>query len=70
MAERIPSTVNRLSTIRALRLDPWRVPSSEPAEFLLGSLHSILADFVSARPIVVVPTQRIAPEVPERRHAS
>ncbi len=70
MAERTSSTPNRLSAIRALRLDAWRAPSTGPAEVLLGSLYPILGDFAPTRPAAAVPAQRIAPEVAERRRAS
>jgi hypothetical protein len=70
MADRTPRTSNRLSAIRALRLDAWRAPSTEPTEWLLGSLYPVLGDFAPPRPIVLVPAQRIAPEVAERRRAS
>jgi len=61
MAERNPIQPNPLSAIRALRLDPWRVPSGEPTDRLLGSLNPILGDFAPVRPTALVPAQRTAP---------
>jgi hypothetical protein len=66
MSERKPTTPNQYSAIRALRLDAWRVPSTEPTDRLLGSLTPVLGEFAPARRVAVVPAQRTAPEVADR----
>jgi len=55
-----------VASVRRLRLDRWRpVPGSVGEAYLLGSLSPLLADFASAGRRVVVPTQRLAPEMTE-----
>ena len=61
-----PQKPSPAASVRRLRLDRWRpVPGTFGEARLLGSLSPLLADFATTGRRVVVPTQRVAPELTE-----
>ncbi|HEY2207628.1 MAG TPA: hypothetical protein VGH99_24510 [Pseudonocardia sp.] len=68
MAEQNPPRIRRtttVSSVRLLRLDPWRPVPDGRAEEMLGSLSAILSDFAPAPARALVPAQRPTPEAVE-----